>query len=57
MDCAPVQICGPVEWADAELKVAAMVLPDGTDGFRVTDSGCGLEVHCFALEVAENVKL
>lgn len=55
--CGPIRICGPVEWVDADLEVAVVVLADGNEGFRVTDSGCGLEVLCDMFEVSENVKL
>jgi hypothetical protein len=53
----PVWLHGPVRWERSDLSVSEARLPDGGDGFRVSDRGSQVEILCEAVEIAENRKL
>lgn len=53
----PLRITGPVAWSDSDVEVSVVALPDGRQGYRVTDAGSGLDVLSESLEIAEHVKL
>lgn len=53
----PVRIRGPVRWNEADISLASVRLPDGSEGFAITDARAGVEILCEGLETSENAAL
>jgi hypothetical protein len=54
LSCSPVRVRGPVRWSDSDLAIAPTRLPDGSEGFAITDARAGVAILCELLETTEN---
>jgi hypothetical protein len=52
----PIRIEAPVRWPNASLSLRIAPLPDGDNGFLITDSGQPVSILSGSVELAENVK-